>query len=127
MTQSRQMLVEVVGHEDADAVELDRLARQLRSWLVQTDVDVQLSGTGDAPLDTRATNATTIGALVVTAITSRSVLASILKVIQSYLETSKARSVKIQLGDDSLEMTGLRSDDQRVLMESFVDRHTGFQ
>jgi hypothetical protein len=123
MSQSSQMLVETLGHEDADAMELDRLARQLRRRLLENDFDVQLPRSGDSPPDTRAPDSTTIGALIVTVAASRSVFVSALKVIQAYLDTSKARSVKIQVDGDSLEMTGLTVDDQRELIDSFVDRH----
>jgi hypothetical protein len=117
------MLVETLGHEDADAVELDRLARQLRRRLLENDFEVQLPRAGNAPPDTRAPDSTTIGALIVTVAASRSAFVSTLKVIQAYLETSKARSVKIQVDGDSLEMTGLTVDDQRELIDNFVDRH----
>jgi hypothetical protein len=120
---SSHILVQVVGHEDTDAVELDQLARQLRRWLLANDADVRLAQAGDGPPDTRATDIMTIGALVVTVITSRPILTSILSTVQAYLELSKARSVKIQIDGDSLEITGLRLDDQRRLIESFVDRH----
>jgi hypothetical protein len=124
MTQSSShVLVQVVGHEDADAVELDQLARQLRRQLLAHDLDVRLARAGDTPPDTRATDVLTIGALVVTAVTSRPILTSILSTIQAYLEVGKARSVKIQIDGDSLEVTGLTRNDQRRLIDSFVDRH----
>ena len=124
MTQSSShILVQVVGHQDTDAVELDQLARQLRRRLLANNVHVRLAQAGDIPPGARATDVITIGTLIVTAITSRPILTSILSTIQAYLEVSKARSIKIQIDDDSLEVTGLRLDDQRRLIESFVDRH----
>jgi hypothetical protein len=85
---------------------------------------LRLAQAGDSPEGTRAADVITIGTLIVTAITSRPILTSILGMIRAYLQVSKARSIKIQLDGDSLEVTGLRLDDQRRLIESFIDRHT---
>ena len=123
MTQPRQMLMQVVGKEDADAVEIAQLARQLRRWLLESDVDVQSAAAAEIPRGARGGDTVAIGTLVVTVLTSRALLTSVLGAVQAYMEASKARSVKIQIGDDLLEVTGLRSDDQTALIKSFVDRH----
>ena len=124
MSQSRQMIVQMVGHDDTDAVELDRLARQLRGRLLEHDFDVRLARAEEGPPDTRAPDTMTIGALAVSLAAGRSVLVSAIQVIEAYLETSKARSVKLEVDGDSLEVTGLSADAQRELIDSFIDRHT---
>jgi uncharacterized protein YajQ (UPF0234 family) len=124
MAQARQMLVEVVGQVDADAVELDRLARQLRRWLLESEVDVKSAKVGEAAPGAKSGDHAAIGTLVVLALTSRAFLTSVIKAIQAYVEASKARSVKLQIDGDCLEVTGIRSDDQTALITSFVDRHT---
>lgn len=125
MTQSSShILVQLVGHEDTDAVELDALARQLRRRFLANDVDVRLAHqAGDGPPGTRAPDVITIGTLILTAVTSRPILTSLVSTIEEYLEVSKARSVKIKIDGDSLEVTGVRRDDQQRLIEGFVERH----
>jgi hypothetical protein len=123
MTQARQMLVQVVGMEDADAVEVDRLARQLRRWLLESEADVQSAEAGETPPGARGGDTIALGTLVVMALTSRALLTSVIGVVQAYVEASQARSVKIQIDGDSLEVTGLKSDQQAALINSFVDRH----
>ena len=44
-------------------------------------------------------------------------------VVQSWLAGQQARAVELQIGGDTLKVSGLSSDEQRRLIDLFVKRH----
>jgi hypothetical protein len=94
MTEPTQLIVEVIPQEGGDQTETARLAGQLRKHLLSNDFDSSSARSGETPSGTKAGDHLTIGALIVSLTLSRPVLTSMVKVIQTWLETSKARSVK---------------------------------
>jgi hypothetical protein len=61
-------------------------------------------------------------AAVVAMLTSSTVLPSLFKTLQTWLEQRKA-SVRIQLGDDQIELSGNTTREQQELVEAFLRRH----
>jgi hypothetical protein len=55
--------------------------------------------------------------------TSSALLGAVVKVIQSWVAARRGRSVKIALGDDFIEVSGVSSDDQRRLIEQWIAAH----
>ncbi len=107
---------------DADAAELDEAARQLRSELLELDVaDVAQLAKGPPPPGARAIEASIVGALAVTA--ARGVVAAVVGALAQWVGSSSNRTVKITLGEDSLELSGASLEDQRRLVESFLAHH----
>jgi hypothetical protein len=45
--------------------------------------------------------------------------------VQSWLSRSRQRSIKLELGGDVLELTGVGSDEQRRLTDEWLRRHDG--
>jgi hypothetical protein len=117
-----ELRLDVGVEADADAAELDQAASQLREELLGLDVDAVERLRGEAPPPgTRAAEATLLGALVVDL--GHEALAAVVRTIQSWIARRLDRSVKVTLGDDSIELTNVSDEDQRRLIDSFVARH----
>jgi hypothetical protein len=107
---------------DCDGEEVDTATRQLRREFLDLDVAVvDLPGVGELPPGTRAAAPAALGALAVTV--TQSLLTSVLAVVRSWLASSQQRSIKLELGGDVLELTGLSSDEQRRLTDEWLRRH----
>jgi hypothetical protein len=114
----------VDGGVDADARELDELTQRLRQRLLETDVrSVESMQAAAPPPGTRAVDAMVIGSLLVTLARSPEVFKSVVGVIQDWVAGNRARSVDLQMGGDTLKVSGLSSEEQRRLIDLFVQRH----
>jgi hypothetical protein len=117
-----ELRLEVGVEPDADAAELDQAASRLRQELLGLDVDAVERLRGEAPPPgTRAAEATLLGVLVVDL--GREALAAVMRTIHSWIARRLDRSVKVTLGEDSIELTNVSDEDQRRLIDSFVARH----
>jgi hypothetical protein len=127
MTDRRgELTVEVEAAADADAEELAQLAIRLRNELLGLDVDaVQVASGGDAPDYSKGFALVAVGGLVVRFVLRRDLLESIIEGVRSWLVRQHARSVKLTLDGDSLEVTGVNSVEQDRLIELWVMRHGG--
>jgi hypothetical protein len=111
-----------VGPDD-DAEEVAEATLQLRHELLELDVDaVELPKTGEAPPGTRAVELAALGALAVTVAKSQ-LLGPVVAAIRAWLAASPQRSIKLELDGDTLELTGLSSNEQRRLTDEWLRRH----
>jgi hypothetical protein len=111
---------------DADAAEVDELRRGLRARLLELDVDsVETPRTGPAPPGTRGVDLVAAGALIVSLSRSTTLLKMVVDVVQSWAASRPARSVELTVGGNSIKVTGIASDEQRRLIELFIERSTG--
>ncbi|BFO16400.1 hypothetical protein SHKM778_27880 [Streptomyces sp. KM77-8] len=62
-----------------------------------------------------------MGALAVTL--APIVLRSVLDLVRTWLENRPVRTVTVTLGDDSLELEGASSADQRRIVDAFLTAH----
>ena len=98
---------------------------QLRRELLDLDVDaVEVPRAGEPPPGARAVDLGALGALVVTLGQSQ-LLTAVVAAVQSWLSRSQRRSIKLELGGDVLELTGVASDEQRRLTDEWLRRHDG--
>jgi hypothetical protein len=117
-----ELRLEVGVEPDADAVELDDAAAQLRRELLELDVDTVKRLPGEAPPPgTRAAEATLLGGLIVGL--GRDAIGAVVGTIQAWVARRSSRSVKVTLGGDSIELTNVSGADQQRLIESFLARH----
>lgn len=113
-----------VSSPEADQKELERLAQQLRRELLELDVEnVETPKEGEAPAGAKGVDFIAIGSLLVETVTSSALLGAVVKVIQSWVAARRGRSVRIGLGDDFIEVSGVSSDDQRRLIEQWIANH----
>jgi Effector Associated Constant Component 1 len=114
--------LEIGLEPDADPAELEDAALQLRHELLELDVEtVGVPGSEPAPVGSRGIDAGVIGTLMLAA--GRGAIGPIVQAVQSWVARRSSRSVKLTIENDSLELTNVSSEDQRRLIESFLDRH----
>ena len=119
-----ELSVELQAGPDTDAEELAQLAGRLRAELLDLDVDaVRRPMRGEAPPDAKGAGLLAAGELVVGLVASPEVLASIIDGIRSWLGRNRARSVKLTLDGDALEVSGVSSAEQGRLIDLWVSRH----
>jgi hypothetical protein len=115
--------VRVAVGPDGDAEEITEVTRQVRRELLALDVEAVRTPTeGDAPAGSKGLELAALGALVVTVGRSQ-VLSSIVTAVRSWLAGSKQRSIRLELGGDVLELTGVSSKEQRRLTDEWLLRH----
>ena len=116
--------IQVAVGPDGDADEVAHATLQLRRELLDLEVDaVEAPKEGAAPPWSRAVDLTALGALAVN-IAESQLLTAVISTIRSWLAASSRRSVKLELGGDVLELTGVSSSEQRRLTDEWLDRHT---
>lgn len=119
-----ELTVEVKTFPETDSEELAELAHRLRAELLDLDVDgVEPMTAGEAPEGAKGVELLAFGGLVVQFVLQQEVLTSIVNGVRSWLHRQSARSVKLTLDGDSLELTGLSSEGQDRLVELWVARH----
>ena len=112
-----------VGERDADPEEVAEATLQLRRELLDLDVGaVEVPRAGEAPPGTRGVELAALGGLVVN-MAKPELLGAVIAAVRSWLSRSRQRSIKLALGDDVLELTGVSSDEQRRLADEWLRRH----
>jgi hypothetical protein len=109
---------------DHDAEETFELTQRLRAELLELDVDaVELEAGGEAPEGTKGAELLAIGGLAVKFVLNSAVLKSVVESTTAWLGRQQARSVKLTLDGDTLELTGVSSEDQSRLADQWIARH----
>lgn len=117
--------IHVRGGLDADPEEIAEATLQLRRELLDLDVGaVEVPRAGEAPAGTRAVELAALGGLVVS-MAKPELLGAVVAAVRSWLSRSQRRSIKLALGDDVLELTGVSSAEQRRLTDEWLRRHDG--
>ena len=115
--------IQVTGGPDAEAEEVADATMQLRRELLDLDVSaVEVPQAGEPPPGTRAVELAALGALAVS-IAKPELLTAVVAVVRSWLSRSQHRSIKLVLGGDVLELTGVPSDEQRRMTDEWLRRH----
>jgi uncharacterized protein YjiS (DUF1127 family) len=119
-----ELSVEVQAGSDTDTEELAQLAGRLGTEFLDLDVDAARQPVrGEAPEDAKGAGLLAAGELVVGLVASPEVLTSIIDTVRSWLRRNRARSVKLTLDGDALEVTGVSSAEQERLIDLWVTRH----
>jgi hypothetical protein len=115
------LLVGVGPDEEPD--EAADAAAQVRRELLTLDVtDVSTPTVGPPPPGARGLELAALGALVVTIARSQ-LLNSVLDTVRAWLAGSRQRTIRLELGGDVLELTGVSSKEQRRLTEEWLRRN----
>jgi hypothetical protein len=119
-----ELSVELQAGPDTDAEEIAQLVGRLRAELLDLDVDaVQRPVRMEAPEDSKGAGLLAVSELVVGLVASPEVLVSIIGGVRSWLGRNRARSVKLTLDGDALEVSGVSSAEQDRLIDLWVSRH----
>ena len=114
-----------VEEPGADPERLDLLASLLRAELSDgTDVEVARLRVDEVPQGARAVDAAAAGALVV-ALGQSGALGLVVDLVRKWLRRSPAagRSVRLQIGSDTLEVSDASSEVQEQLVGAFLARY----
>ena len=118
------LVLQVAIGLDSDPEEIVRVTSQLRRELLDSDIDVvETPSTGEPPPGSKGVNVTALGALFVS-IADSQLLAAVVTAVRSWLAGSSRRSIKLQLGDDVLELSGVSSKEQKRLTDEWLARQT---
>jgi len=108
----------------ADAEELDEQTAGLRRELLELEVGaVDRARVAEPPPGARAADAATLGTLLVGLANTASVLSRVVRAVRAWLSRGEARTVKLELDGDKLELTGVSSEQQERLIETWIARH----
>jgi hypothetical protein len=114
-----------LGEEAADD-ELDEVTRQLRSELMELDVDrVEFVKSGELPEGAKSAEAATLGSLAVTLLPT--FIPKLVEYLQSWSLRAENRkvSVKTQIGDRSIELeynpAAMSQDELQRLVQTLTD------
>jgi len=107
------------------AEELEVLSLALRRELLQLVAveSVEHVSVGEPPADARGLDLAAIGVLLVTLAQSATALEAMARAVRSWLKLQPARKIKLQIGEDTLELTGATSSDQERLVTAWIERH----
>ena len=125
MAEPSKLLVEI-DVPGAGEEELETLSTRLRGELLELDVAaVDRARSESVPDGARGLELAALGTLLVTAGQGWDVLANVVNTVRSWASRETGRTVKLTLDGDAIELTGASSEDQRRLLEAFIERHRG--
>ncbi len=109
---------------DAEPEQLERSSSVLRRDLLQLDVDdVIRRGGGSAPSGSRGIEVTAIGDLLVSMKGSFEVVKRVVDIVRVWTARGTgdhARTAELTLGDKTIRLTGVSSEQQDRMIEQFV-------
>jgi hypothetical protein len=117
-----------LSEEGADPERLDALTGYLRRELLQLDVeDVSRARAGEVPPGARAIDVVAVGGLVVSLGRAAVGLKVVVAAARRWLSGGGGvrRTVKIEIGGDTLELSEVSTAEQNRLVDLFVRRHSG--
>jgi len=112
-----------LSEEGSDTARLDDLTLSLRDELLNLDVEgVERLKAGEAPDGARAVDLAAVGALIVTLGQSGALVAKVVNTIREWLkrDPEPMRTVKVTLGDRTIELSAASSDQQERLIAEFI-------
>jgi hypothetical protein len=112
-----------LGLDGAGAEELDEATLALARELAELDVEVERPSAGAAPDGSRAIEVAALGSLVVKLGTGA--VAPVARALQAWLARRSGRTIKLTLGEDSLEISGGSAAYQQQLIETFLKARAG--
>ena len=112
--------------DDSDPREIAELTAQLREQVSTLRVrSIDLPENEESPDGAKGlSDPLTLGMILVTAVTSKTFLTSMCTVLQTWISARGARGIKVTVGDDTLELTGVASREQQAITQAWIDQHS---
>lgn len=118
---SVELTVHVDPGPDSDAEDRHDAVLQLRSTLLALDAtEVRRLRGGAAPDGARAADGPLLDALLITA--SAGTIPALLGAIAAWVRRRSGRTVKLRIGEDAIELSGISEQLQREVLEAFIER-----
>ncbi len=117
------LTIEVFGSE-GDPERLDEAVRGLRAELLEAPVDsVRAPAAGPAPEGSRAVGVAAVGALVVTLKGTVELVEQVMGIVRGWWRRRpEQRSLRITVGEQSLELSHVSDEQQQRLVDEFIRR-----
>lgn len=115
-----------LSEDGADAERLALLTGYLRQELLQLEVqDVTAPRVGEPPPGARALDVAAVGALLVSLSSSVEGLRAVVAAVRRWLAGGERvrRTVRLEIGGDTLELSEATAADQDRLIDVFIRRH----
>jgi hypothetical protein len=115
-----------LSEDGADAERLASLTGFLRQELLQLDVqDVTALRVGEPPAGARAFDVAAVGGLLVSLSSHAEGLRAVVSAVRKWLARGEGvrRTVRLEIGGDTLELSEATVADQDRLIDMFVRRH----
>lgn len=120
-----RLLLSVVPDPELDPEAAERAARQLRAEVAELDVDVEVVPSGSAPEGAKGIDAGSLSAMVVALSASGGVFATVLNTLRDWLgRNSDNHRISVTIDGDTIELERATADQQRQLVEAYVERHS---
>ena len=120
-----QLTVTMAPGGDIDAHELAHLTRQLRSEILETDVDtVEVAATGEPPEGAKGIDVLSWGTLVISFAKSGA-LRQVVAVIGAFLHRHEEGSITLTLDGDSISVTHATAQEKDRLIGEWIRKHGG--
>jgi hypothetical protein len=121
------VLLVIAPDPELDPEAGERLARQLRSEIVELDVESVRPGPGGiVPDGAKGTDPLTLGAVVVAFSASGGVFTALFETLRDWLGRSSARHrLLLTIDGDTIELERASATERRDLIAAYIRRHTG--
>jgi len=116
-----QVEVDIDAGPDADDEETAELSRQLRRELLELNVERVDYAPSVAPDGAKSGTAVSLGTMIVT-LSDSAVLAALVGVLRAWVRRRSDRKVRIQLGENKLEIGGALTDREAGLIKQWLDQ-----
>lgn len=114
--------VDIASQGDVDDARLEELTASLRRQLSELDVEAVERVEGDAgPEGAKVGDVLAIGALVVKVARSAASVAGVVRALQDWAARG-GRTVKLDVGGDTIEVSGASRAQQDRLIEAWIER-----
>jgi hypothetical protein len=97
--------------------------RNLRSELLELDLDLEPATTASVPIGARAAEAFLLGAFVVRLARTSEALSSLVRAVRACLGDHRERRIRIELDGDILELSGASDVERERLVNAWIERH----
>jgi len=102
---------------------LAKLTQQLRSDLLQLDVeDVALPSAEKVPEGSKG-DAVTWGQLIIALAASGGVFTTLITLLQAWVTRHERHTLALEIDGDKLEIAGISSKEQKCLIDEWLSRH----
>lgn len=118
---SESLSIEIGEGPEAEDVDIDTSALQLRRELLELDVDAVERAPGVAEIGAKGGSELT-GVLIVT-LSNSTALVAMMGVLKTWLKRKQGRKIRITIGKNSLELDQPSPTDQARLISSWIDWH----
>jgi hypothetical protein len=111
---------------DADERDLQELTVQLRQELEELSSveSVDLARKREVPERTKPVDPIAWGDIILALAASGGVITTLINMLQNWLTRHERVSVSIEIGGDKLQLSGVPSDQQQLLVENWIQAHT---